>query len=171
MAWRPYQLDPGASGGGLASENLAQKFGGPDRVAEMHGRMGELMAAEGLPYKLERAVQVNTRAAHRTIALAEEVGAQDAVVGRLFEAYHAEGRDLNDHETLARLAAEAGFDGAGQRLDAGEGDTEVAERLESARAVGVTGVPFFVFEGTWAVSGAQSGEVFDNVLRDVAARA
>jgi predicted DsbA family dithiol-disulfide isomerase len=170
VAWRPFQLDPGASGGGLANERLAQKFGGPDRIAEMHGQMRDLMAAESLPYEPERAVHANTRAAHRIIALAEEAGVQDAVVGRLFAAYHAEGRDLNDHETLASLAAEAGFDGAGARLENGEGEAEVADRLEAARAIGVTGVPFFVFEGKWAVSGAQSGEAFENVLRDVAAR-
>jgi predicted DsbA family dithiol-disulfide isomerase len=171
VAWRPFQLDPGASGGGRADERLAGKFGGPDRVARMHDRMRELMAEEGLPYEPERAVQVNTRAAHRTIALAGEAGVQDAVVGRLFAAYHAEGRDLGDHETLAALAAEAGLDGVGERLAAGEGEAEVDAGLDTARTIGVTGVPFFVFDGQWAVSGAQPGEVFDNVLREVEARA
>ena len=128
VAWRPFQLDPGASGGGLADQALAEKFGGPVRVAELHGRMRELMAAEGLPYAPERAVHANTRAAHQVVALAEEAGVQDAVIGRLFEAYHAEGRDLNDHETLAGLAAEAGLDGVGERLAAGEGDAEVTTR-------------------------------------------
>lgn len=121
VAWRPFQLDPGASGGGLADESLAERFGGPDRVGQMHDRMREMMAAEGLPYEPERAVRANTRGAHRTIALAGEAGVQDAVIGRLFEAYHAEGRDLNDHETLASLAAEAGLDRVRERLAAGEG--------------------------------------------------
>lgn len=170
VAWRPFQLDPGASGGGLANERLAERFGGPDRVTAMHVRMRELMAAEELAYEPEPAVHANTRDAHRVIALAEEAGVQDAVAGRLFEAYHAEGRNLNDYETLATLSAEAGFDGVRERLAAGDGAAEVAARLETAQAIGVTGVPFFVFEGRWAVSGAQSTEVFENVLRDVAAR-
>lgn len=171
VAWRPFQLDPGASGGGLADESLAQKFGGTDRIAEMHDHMRELMVAEGLPYRPEQAIQANTHDAHRVVALAEEAGVQDAVIGRLFAAYHAEGRDLNDHETLASLAAEAGLDRVRERLAAGEGDAEVTARLETAQAIGVTGVPFFVFDGRWTVSGAQPGEVFENVLRDVASRA
>ncbi|MCO5996622.1 DsbA family oxidoreductase [Actinoallomurus rhizosphaericola] len=171
VTWRPYQLDPGASGGGLMNDSLAEKFGGADRVAEAHARMRELMAAEGLPYAPEKALSANTRDAHRVIALAGEAGVQDAVVGRLFRAHHAEGRDLNDHGTLAELAAEAGMSGVAERLAAGEGDAAVGAQLEVARTIGVTGVPFFVFEGTWAVSGAQSREFFGNALAEVAAKA
>lgn len=171
VTWRPYQLDPSASGGGLTSEILADRFGGAAKVAEMHERMRGLMAAENLPYEPEKAINANTRNAHRVIALAGEAGVQDAVVGRLFRAHHAEGRDLNDHRTLAELAAEAGLDGVAELLAAGDGEAEVATQLERARAVGVTGVPFYVFEGQWAVSGAQSAEVFESALREVAAQA
>ncbi|MEV5711135.1 DsbA family oxidoreductase [Actinoallomurus sp. NPDC052274] len=171
VTWRPYQLDPGASGGGLMTDSLAEKFGGADRVAEAHARMRELMAAEDLPYAPEKALSANTRDAHRVIALAAEAGVQDAVVGRLFRAHHAEGRDLNDHGTLAELAAEAGLAGVAERLAAGEGDAAVTAQLEVARTIGVTGVPFFVFEDAWAVSGAQSREFFGSALAEVAAKA
>jgi predicted DsbA family dithiol-disulfide isomerase len=171
VTWRPYQLDPGASGGGLASEDLAARFGGPDKVAEMHERMRGLMAAESLPYEPEKAISVNTRDAHRVIALAGAAGVQDAVVGRLFRAYHADGRDLNDHETLAELAGQAGLAGVAEMLAAGDGAAEVTAQLETARAAGVNGVPFFVFEGRWAVSGAQPAEFFQGALREVAAQA
>jgi predicted DsbA family dithiol-disulfide isomerase len=171
VTWRPYQLDPGASGGGLTSEILADRFGGAAKVAEMHEQMRGLMAAENLPYEPDRAISANTRDAHRVIALAGAAGVQDAVVDRLFRAYHAEGRDLNDHGTLAELAAEAGLDGVAEMLAAGDGDAEVTEQLERARAVGVTGVPFYVFEDQWAVSGAQSAEFFEGALREVAAQA
>jgi predicted DsbA family dithiol-disulfide isomerase len=170
VTWRPYQLDPGASGGGLASEDLAARFGGPDKVAEMHERMRGLMAAENLPYEPEKAISVNTRDAHRVIALAGAAGVQDAVVGRLFRAYHADGRDLNDHETLAELAGQAGLAGVAEMLAAGDGAAEVTAQLETARAAGVNGVPFFVFEGRWAVSGAQPAEFFQGALREVAAQ-
>lgn len=170
VTWGPYQLDPGASGGGLTSEALAERFGGPAKVAEMHEQMRGLMVAENLPYEPEKAISVNTRDAHRVIAMAGEAGVQDAVVGRLFRAYHAEGRDLNDHGTLAELAGQAGLDGVADRLTAGEGEPEVAARLEVARAAGVTGVPFFVFEGKWAISGAQTTEFFEGALREVAAQ-
>jgi predicted DsbA family dithiol-disulfide isomerase len=171
VTWRPFQLDPGASGGGLTSEILAERFGGPAKVAEMHERMRGLMAEENLPYEPEQAINANTRDAHRVIALAAEAGVQDAVVRRLFRAHHAEGRDLNDHATLAALAAEAGFAGAAESLANGDGDAEVIAQLERAREAGVTGVPFFVFEGTWAVSGAQPTEFFESALREVAAKA
>jgi predicted DsbA family dithiol-disulfide isomerase len=171
VTWRPFQLDPGATGGGLTSELMADRFGGPAKVAEMHERMRGLLAAEGLPYAPEKAISANTRDAHRVITLAGETGVQDAVVDRLFRAYHAEGRDLNDHGTLAELAAEARLDGVAEMLAAGDGDAEVTEQLERARAVGVTGVPFYVFEDQWAVSGAQSAEFFEGALREVAAQA
>lgn len=171
VAWRPFQLDPEATGGGLTSELMADRFGGPAKVAEMHERMGGLLAAENLPYAPEKAISANTRDAHRVIALAGEAGVQDAVVDRLFRAYHAEGRDLNDHGTLAGLAAEAGLDGVAERLAAGDGESEVAGQVERARAMGVSGVPFYVFEEKWAVSGAQSVEFFESALREVAAQA
>jgi predicted DsbA family dithiol-disulfide isomerase len=149
---------------------MADRFGGPAKVAEMHEQMRGLLAAENLPYEPEKAISANTRDAHRVIALAGEAGVQDAVVDRLYRGYHAEGRDLNDHGTLAELAAEAGLDGVAGRLAARDGDTAVTEQIERARAMGVTGVPFFVFEGTWAVSGAQPAEVLEQALREVAAQ-
>jgi len=171
VTWRPFQLDPDASVGGLTSEYLADRFGGAAKVAEMHERMRGLMAAENLPYEPERAISANTRDAHRVIALAGEAGVQDAVVDRLFRAHHAEGRDLNDHGTLAELAAEAGLGGVAELLAGGGGDAELTEQLDRARSMGVTGVPFYVFEDTWAVSGAQPTEFFAGALREVAAQA
>jgi predicted DsbA family dithiol-disulfide isomerase len=170
VTWRPFQLDPGATGGGLTTELMADRFGGPAKVAEMHERMRGLLTAEALPYEPEKSISANTRDAHRVIALAGETGVQDAVVDRLFRAYHAEGGDLNDHATLDGLAAEAGLDGVAGRLAAGDGDAAVAEQVERAQAMGVTGVPFYVFEGKWAVSGAQSVEFFEGALREVASQ-
>lgn len=170
VTWRPFQLDPGVTPGGLVSESLARKFGGPERLAEMHEQMRRLMDAEGLAYAPEKAIEANTVDAHRVVELAAGAGVQDAVVGRLFRAHHAEGRDLNDRRVLAELAAEAGLDGVHERLEAGEGEAEVAARLQNAREGGVTGVPFYVFEGRWSVSGAQPAEVFDGALRQVAAQ-
>jgi predicted DsbA family dithiol-disulfide isomerase len=171
VTWRAFQLDPGTRGGGLTDEYLAERFGGADKVTQMHERMRGLMEAENLPYEPEKSIVANTRDAHRVIALAGEAGVQDAVVGRLFRAHHAEGRDLNDHGTLAELAAEAGLDGVTEMLASGGGEAAVTEQVERARAMGVSGVPFVVFEDTWAVSGAQPAEVFASALREVAAQA
>jgi predicted DsbA family dithiol-disulfide isomerase len=172
VTWLPYQLDPQATGGGLTSVGLAERFGGAERVEQMHAQMRELMAAEGLPYEPDIAISANTRDAHRVIDLAGTAGVQDAVVGRLFRAYHAEGRDLNDHATLTELAGDGGLDPAqvSAMLSSDTGDAAVAAKLESARTIGVTGVPFYVFDEKWAVSGAQTTEYFESALREVTGR-
>lgn len=177
VAWRPFQLDPSAPvrGGGLADDWLKEKFGGADRVAEAHERLRALTAAEGLPYAPERARRVNSLPAHRVVWLAGETGGpqlQDAVVSRLFRAHHAEGLDVSEEETLASLAAEAGLPGerVAEMFASSEGMAEVGAGLEEARALGISGVPFFLFEGKWAVSGAQSVEVLSAALAEVAGR-
>lgn len=170
VTWRPFQLDPDAPAAPeSATDRLAAKFGGSARVAAMHDRMRGLTSAAGLPYEPERALRANTRDAHRLVWWAGREGDQDAVVDRLFRAYHAEGRDIGDAETLATLAAEAGLpaDRTRAMLAAGEGAAEVARDLEQARTLDITGVPFFLFEGRWAVSGAQPTEVFGEALREV----
>jgi predicted DsbA family dithiol-disulfide isomerase len=172
VTWRPFQLDPAAPATATpAAAQLAAKMGGPERVAAAHDRMRALTAAEGLPYAPDKALYVNTRDAHRVIALAGREGVQDAVVERLFRAQHAEGRDVGDSATLAELAAEAGLDAAAVRtlLDSDEGVAELEQDLDRARALGISGVPFLVFEGKWAVSGAQPTEVFEGALKEVAA--
>jgi predicted DsbA family dithiol-disulfide isomerase len=177
VTWRPFQLDPDAPDAPEpAMERLAAKFGGRERVAAMHDRIRALTAEEGLPYRPALAVRADTRDAHRVIWLAGELpedgGGQDAVVGRLFHAYHAEGAYLGDAETLTALAAEAGLPGDRVRamLASGAGEAEVDRDLELARSLGISGVPFFLFEGAWAVSGAQPAEVFGEALREVAGK-
>jgi predicted DsbA family dithiol-disulfide isomerase len=171
VTWRPFQLDPDAPAvAESATERLAAKFGGPARVAAMHGRMRELTTAAGLPYEPDRALRANTRDAHRLVWWAgHDGGGQEALVDRLFRAYHAEGRDIGDAATLTALAAEAGLpaDRARALLAADEGAAEVARDLEQGRALGITGVPFFLFEGAWAVAGAQPTDVFEAALREV----
>ncbi|WP_200827425.1 DsbA family oxidoreductase [Thermomonospora echinospora] len=171
VTWRPFQLDPGAPATATpAADHLAAKLGGPERVAAAHDRLRALTAAEGLPFAPEKALRVNTGDAHRVIALAGRAGVQDAVVERLFRAQHAEGRDIGDAGTLAELAAEAGLDVAAVRtlLDSDEGVAELEQDLARARALGINGVPFFLFEEKWAVSGGQPTEVFEGALQEVA---
>lgn len=176
-AWRPFQLDPSAPvrDGGLADEWLREKFGGADKVASAHAQMRALAAAEGLPYEPGRTRRVNSIPAHRVVWLAGgtgEPGLQDAVVSRLFRAHHAEGLDVSEEETLAALAAEAGLPGGRVRemFASNEGMPEIGASLEEARALGISGVPFFLFEGQWAVSGAQSAEVLSAALEEVAGK-
>ncbi|MCD0450881.1 DsbA family oxidoreductase [Actinocorallia sp. API 0066] len=172
IVWRPFQLDPAAptDESGLADAVLAAKFGGADKVRAAHARLRALTADEGLPYEPEAAHHVNTFQAHRVLWLAGELGLQDALAARLFRAHHAEGADLNSAATLTALAAEAGLpaDRVRALLDSDEGAAEVSAQLAEARAIGVSGVPFFLFEGKWAVSGGQPTEVFTAALQEVA---
>ncbi|MBA9002362.1 DsbA family oxidoreductase [Thermomonospora cellulosilytica] len=171
VTWRPFQLDPAAPATVRpAGEVLAEKFGGPEQVAAAHDRLRALTAAEGLPFAPEKSLSINTRDAHRVIGLAGTAGVQDAVVERFFRAHHAEGRNLADAGTLAELAAEAGLDAAAVRdlLETDQGVAEVEEQGARARALGIGGVPFFLFEGQWGVSGAQSTEILESALRQVA---
>ncbi|ROO83931.1 putative DsbA family dithiol-disulfide isomerase [Actinocorallia herbida] len=175
IVWRPFQLDPSSPAepeAGLASTVLAEKFGGADKVHAAHQRLRALTEDAGLPFEPELARQINSLQAHRVIWLAGEEGVQDAVVARFFRAHHAEGRDLNAPETLVELAAEAGLpaDRVRALLASAEGAPEVAAQIDEARRLGISGVPFFLFEGKWAVSGGQPTEVFAEALREVASK-
>ena len=96
-------------------------------------------------------------------------GAQDAVVEGLFTAYFVEGRDIGNHEVLADVAAAAGLDGVGcaAKLASEEDRERVRTESEEARLLGIQGVPFFVFERKYAISGAQEPEVFLRVFETV----
>jgi predicted DsbA family dithiol-disulfide isomerase len=174
VTWRPFQLDPGApSAATPATARLAEKFGGLERVHEAHARLRGLTSAENLPYEPERGLHVNTRDAHRVIWLAGREGGpalQDAVADRLFRAQHAEGRDLGDVATLAELAGSAGLapESVRSMLASEEGLAELEQDLGRARELGITGVPFFLFEGKWGVSGAQPAQTLEAALREVA---
>jgi predicted DsbA family dithiol-disulfide isomerase len=148
------------SGGMPRTSYLAAKFGGTDRAAEVYSRVRAVGAEVGIPFAFERIVmQPNTLEAHRLIAWAQAKGDLDAVsalVERLFRAYFIDGSFLGDREELVRAAGAAGFDPAEVRamLESEEGCDVVAADDREARSVGVQGVPFFIFNGRIAVSGA-----------------
>ena len=115
----------------------------------------------------------NSFDAHRLVQLGKIRGQADAVEEALFKAYFTEGRDISDHATLATLAREAGLDAseAEAALSGGAYADEVRRDILEARQVGVTGVPFYVFDRKYAVSGAQESGIFRQVLEQVAGRA
>lgn len=121
----------------------------------------------GLEYDLEKAVAANRFDAHRLTHLAAQPGLQVAAEERLFRAYLLEGKDLGNQETLLQIGTKIGFP-SGEvtnmlRTDAFADAVHRDQR--QAQQVGVQGVPFFVFNGKYAVSGAQSPEVFSQVLQ------
>ena len=164
--WLAFQLNPDIPAGGIDRRSyLEQKFGGPA------AREADLCAYQsGGTRKLESHLtstrivrQPNTVDAHRLLAWAQDANpvAADALVERLFRAYFIEGVNIGDIDALATLAGDAGFDAVAARawLVSDAGRAAIAAEEQRARELGVTGVPFFVFNQRLAVSGAQPPEV------------
>jgi predicted DsbA family dithiol-disulfide isomerase len=164
VRWHPFQLNPDLPPEGIGRRSyLAQKFGGPERAAQIYERVRAAGREAGLELDFDRIEkQPNTLDAHRLIAWAQTHEVRDAepLVEALFRAYFVEGRFIGDRGELARIAGEAGFDGAVARtmLDSDAGSTEIAAADRRARELGVSGVPFFVFDGRVGVSGAAGPE-------------
>lgn len=172
IQWRSFELDteakpqPGVS----QYQRLAAKYGKAEAWArEMCANMTQSAAAEGLAFDFDHAVPANTFQAHRLVHLAARHGRQDAAKERFFKAYLEEGQDLNDPQTLTRLAAELGLPAAEVEhvLASDEFTQEVRHDEYQARQIGVRGVPYFVFDDKYAVSGAQPAELFEEVLTTV----
>ena len=167
---RSFQLDPTRSRGETSSRRsmLMSKYRrAAAEVLQMDEKMEALAAAEGLEYHLTDAnLTGNTLDAHQLVQLAKTHGLQDAMLERLYRAYFTEQRSLFDRESLVNLAGETGLDtdNARQALEDGRFADAVAKDLHDARQLGVTGVPFFVVDGRYAVSGAQPAEVFTQIL-------
>jgi predicted DsbA family dithiol-disulfide isomerase len=172
VVYRPFQLDPTAPPGVATPvfDVCSHKFGGPERAQELIDNVTGVAAEAGLTFHLDRAVRANTMLAHRVLWLAEQRGVQAAVKERLLRGYFGEGRNIGDPDTLAELAAEAGLDGTEVLafLDSDAGILEVNAELQRAAEMGITAVPTYVFDGQWAVPGAQDPVVFLRVLERVA---
>ncbi|MYW02571.1 DsbA family oxidoreductase [Streptomyces sp. SID3343] len=172
VTYRPYQLDPTTPDEpSPLRERLAEKFGAAN-LDGMNARLAEVGSGEGITFDFARAQSVNTLTAHRVLWLAlAEYGAdvQAVLKDRLLRAYFAEGADVADHAGLTELAVEAGLDRdrVVAFLASDEGVAEVRREIAEAREIGVTAVPTFVFEGKWAVQGAQEASTFLKVMEQV----
>ncbi len=167
IAWRSFQLNPDTPAGTAVptSEYLVRRFG--PQASQMTGRVAALGRDEGLDLDFDAALTVNTLDAHRLLHLAADQGVGDAAKERLLRAHFTEGADLSDRETLVRLACEAGVDAdrAREVLAGPEYADAVRADIELAQAFGATGVPFFVIDRKYGISGAQPAETFLQALR------
>ncbi len=166
---RSFQLDPGYSGAPRpVSDMLRDKYGaGEAQQRAMSERIEALAAAEGLaPYRAGQGLVGNTRLVHELLAMAEARGLGDAAWRAAYRAYFGQGRAVFSLEDVVGLAAEVGLDAeeAREALEDGRYREAVEGDLREARALGVTGVPFVVVDRKYGVSGAQSVEVFRQVL-------
>ena len=164
VRWLPFQLNPAMPKEGVSRrEYRTRKFGSWERSQELDARVVAAGEAEGIHLAFARIERTpNTLDAHRLVWLAERQGVQGAVVEALFRAYFTEGRDIGKRQTLLDVVAEAGLDrhGAEAVLNSDGGLEAVKDADALARRFRVEGVPFFIIDGTFTLSGAQPPDAF-----------
>lgn len=169
VTYRSFQLDPSTPTTSELSleQMLAQKYGQSLAQARaMNDRVTDMAATVGLDFHLQDAHPANTFRAHRLLHFAATKGLGNELTERLMRAYFAEGVRIGNRDALLELAIEVGLDDAeaAEVLDGEAFTAEVNADIELARGFGATGVPFFVFDRKYAVSGAQETAVFTEVL-------
>ena len=181
VTWRPFELNPDIPAEGVdRAAYLAARLGNTERVAAAHAELQRQGEATGINFRFDLITRMpNTRRSHLLIAHAARSGRQAVVKDRIMRAYFEEGCDVGDIEELVRLAVDVGLSERESRsaliLRSGQDGVIAAER--HAAVLGITGVPTFVFDGQYTVSGAQEvgtlARIFDQVAdfahaRDVA---
>ncbi|MGJ3263337.1 MAG: DsbA family oxidoreductase [Salinarimonas sp.] len=171
LSWRPFELNPDMPREGMDRAAYRAAKMGTARSDALDAEMTRLGAEEGLDYRFAAQTRTpSTRRAHALIAFASAQGRDDALAERLFQAYFAQGADLTDDAVLVACAEEAGLDPDHARaaLDDAQLEALVLREEERARALGVTGVPFFVVADRWAISGAQPAPLWREALAEIA---
>ncbi|MEA2519507.1 MAG: hypothetical protein QOF49_1587 [Chloroflexota bacterium] len=176
VTWRSFQLNPDQPRGMRAThdEYLRDKMGGSlEQVRTMNDRVTALAAAEGLAYDFARYQVINTFDAHRVAHLGKVHGLGEAIQERFLRAQLVEGEVLDDPETLVRLTEEVGVPGDEVRdvLATDRYAAEVAADIREAGELGITGVPFFVIDRRYGISGAQPADLFLRALETARADA
>lgn len=169
VEWKSFQLNPYMQTDPDMNINqyLAENKGWtPDYARRMNDHVTEMAAAEGLKYDFDKAVVANSFNAHRMAHLAKKYGLGEAAEEALFRAYFTEGKNIDDKETLAGIAASIGLDKAEaeQALESDAFADEVKHDIAEAQYLGIQGVPFFVMNRKYGVSGAQAVPVFTQTL-------
>jgi len=172
VVYRSFELDPTAPEGVTTPtvERLAEKYGmSPSEADQAQRQMEERAAADGLTFRMAGLRSGNTRDAHRLLQLAKEAGLQGELMERLQRAYFTDQESIFDHAALTRLATETGLDrdnvAAVLASDRYTDHVETDERM--AQALGATGVPLFVIDRKYGISGAQPPETIASVLEQV----
>jgi predicted DsbA family dithiol-disulfide isomerase len=168
VTWRSYQLDPNRplDPEGDVHDLLARKVGGRERAIQMNHQMTAMAAQAGLEYHLDKVIPTNTFDAHRLTHLAAKQGRQDAIVEALFKAYFCDGEHIGKPDTLKRIGAD--LDGVDTLLESDEYADEVRDDIETAWGFGISGVPTFVINRRFAITGAQPVETIRATLEKVA---
>jgi predicted DsbA family dithiol-disulfide isomerase len=172
VSWRSFELDPHAPRQypGTLDEMLARKYGvGPQQAAAMNARVTALAKEVSLDYRLADARPGNTFDGHRLLHFAAARGQGERAAERIMHAYFCEGLPVGERAALARLAPELGIaetEALAMLENDSYGDAVRADESRAAQ-LGISGVPFFVFDGKYAISGAQPVAVFAEALHQV----
>ncbi len=172
IVWRSFQLDADLKQikGQSAHEYFAIRKGDTlEKAKEMHAYMTAVAKEVGLDYNYDTAIVNNTLNAHRLSHLAKKHGVQNNIEEALFAAYYTNGKDIGDVETLTKIGVDAGLNKAA--IDAMFATDEYADEVRidqnSAKQIGVDGVPYFVFNDKHTISGAQPTYIFKEMLEKV----
>ncbi len=161
--WRAFQLNPEMPPEGMERRlYLELKFGGPDNAKQVYDRVREAGRSEDIDFAFDAIKRTpNTVASHRLVRFAADRGRADAVVSRLFESYFLEGADIGDDEVLTEIGASCGLEAAEVRAFlASDLDVEnVRDEDTRARQIGIQGVPTFILNNKYVLSGAHPPEV------------
>jgi predicted DsbA family dithiol-disulfide isomerase len=172
IEWKSYQLDASfvASPEDNMVEHLAEKYRKDNDWAQnMLDNMTQNAKTAGLDFHFEKAVLANSFNAHRLLHLAKKYNLANDLEELFFKAYLTEGKNINDLDTLSKLGIEVGLDSEEitQVLNSDIYGYEVKKDQEEANAIGVQGVPFFVLDNKYAISGAQPASAFLETLEKV----
>ncbi len=171
VTWRPFQLNPTMPVEGVDRKTyLEAKFGSLEAFERLEAQVIEAGASERIPFAFDRIKRTpNTLAAHRLIWHAQQHERQDEVVEALFHAYFVEGQDIGNIEMLAQVAAQAGLERTGTEgfLNGDGGIADVRAEEAAGHRLGIRGVPYFVMNGAYAISGAHPSDTFVSAFKKI----
>lgn len=173
LVWRPFQLDASIPQGGVDRKTYLEKKFGAERAKEVGHTIRDFGAAVGIGFRFDLIEKSpNTLDSHRLIRWASTAGCQNEVVDILFRRYFEDGEDIGSHDVLVDAAGEAGMDTDIVRdLLSKDADKELITREDAAaRHMGIQGVPSFVINSQWVVTGAQEPETLVRMFNKLLAR-
>jgi predicted DsbA family dithiol-disulfide isomerase len=169
----PFELNPQMPAEGANQKQyLMEKFGGEERYQQITNHTTSVAAQEGLTFNFDKQERSpNTRNAHRLIQLAKEDGKHLQLTESLFKAYFTDGVDLSKNDNLIAVAESVGMDKekVSAFLESNTGVTEIEMAEQELQKIGISGVPFYIIENKYGISGAQPTETFINAFEEIAA--
>ena len=170
LEWKSFQLnptlqtDPNQNTLTYLSETKGWTM---EQTLQMTAQVTAMGKEEGLNFNFEKTAVANTKRSHRLLHLAKEHNCQNELKEQLFKVYFEEGKNIDNLETLLQCAEHAGIPQAEAKkvLDRQGFEEEIDQDVYESRLIGVQGVPFFVFDRKYGISGAQPDEVFDRTLQ------